>query len=173
MSTASKGRDRGAGSRNRTHDQRFTKPLLYQLSYAGLFRNSTRARAAASDNRRPTIAEAAAVSLRKSLHARGERARHTWWPTRASDIDRIEIGWRTMKKKCSCHGTADTRVSRRQLRAPSALLRGARTPRARTLLDHLQVGASRLALAPASCVLRLLRFAKHRIGPFGFRLRGR
>jgi hypothetical protein len=25
----------GAGSRNRTHDQRFTKPLLYQLSYAG------------------------------------------------------------------------------------------------------------------------------------------
>jgi hypothetical protein len=33
---ASKGRDRGAGSRNRTHDQRFTKPLLYQLSYAGL-----------------------------------------------------------------------------------------------------------------------------------------
>ena len=35
---APKGRDRGAGSRNRTHDQRFTKPLLYQLSYAGLFR---------------------------------------------------------------------------------------------------------------------------------------
>jgi hypothetical protein len=26
----------GAGSRNRTHDQRFTKPLLYQLSYAGV-----------------------------------------------------------------------------------------------------------------------------------------
>src|SRR5207245_4566482 len=26
----------GAGSRNRTHDQRFTKPLLYQLSYAGM-----------------------------------------------------------------------------------------------------------------------------------------
>jgi hypothetical protein len=25
----------GAGSRNRTHDQRFTKPLLYHLSYAG------------------------------------------------------------------------------------------------------------------------------------------
>ena len=25
----------GAGSRIRTHDQRFTKPLLYQLSYAG------------------------------------------------------------------------------------------------------------------------------------------
>ena len=25
----------GAGSRTRTHDQRFTKPLLYQLSYAG------------------------------------------------------------------------------------------------------------------------------------------
>src|SRR5262245_26959960 len=37
MSTGPKGRDRGAGSRNRTHDQRFTKPLLYQLSYAGLF----------------------------------------------------------------------------------------------------------------------------------------
>src|SRR5438552_3835731 len=28
-------RESGAGSRNRTHDQRFTKPLLYQLSYAG------------------------------------------------------------------------------------------------------------------------------------------
>ena len=28
--------DSGAGSRNRTHDQRFTKPLLYQLSYAGI-----------------------------------------------------------------------------------------------------------------------------------------
>ena len=28
-------REFGAGSRNRTHDQRFTKPLLYQLSYAG------------------------------------------------------------------------------------------------------------------------------------------
>ena len=25
----------GAGSRSRTHDLRFTKPLLYQLSYAG------------------------------------------------------------------------------------------------------------------------------------------
>jgi hypothetical protein len=25
----------GAGSRNRTRDLRFTKPLLYQLSYAG------------------------------------------------------------------------------------------------------------------------------------------
>src|SRR5215471_19302079 len=82
----------GAGSRNRTHDQRFTKPLLYQLSYAGLFRNSTRARAAASDNRGPAIADAAAVSLRKSFHARGERARHTWWPTRARDNDPIEIG---------------------------------------------------------------------------------
>ena len=33
----------GAGSRNRTHDQRFTKPLLYQLSYAGDARDSTRA----------------------------------------------------------------------------------------------------------------------------------
>lgn len=35
--------DRGAGSRNRTHDQRFTKPLLYQLSYAGYARDFTRA----------------------------------------------------------------------------------------------------------------------------------
>ena len=32
----------GAGSRNRTHDQRFTKPLLYQLSYAGLQAESPR-----------------------------------------------------------------------------------------------------------------------------------
>ena len=31
----STGLEFGAGSRNRTHDQRFTKPLLYQLSYAG------------------------------------------------------------------------------------------------------------------------------------------
>jgi hypothetical protein len=38
--------DRGAGSRNRTHDQRFTKPLLYQLSYAGRVRDFTRADAA-------------------------------------------------------------------------------------------------------------------------------
>jgi hypothetical protein len=37
------GRDDGAGSRNRTHDQRFTKPLLYQLSYAGDVGDSTRA----------------------------------------------------------------------------------------------------------------------------------
>ena len=27
---------RSAGSRDRTHDLRFTKPLLYQLSYAGV-----------------------------------------------------------------------------------------------------------------------------------------
>jgi hypothetical protein len=36
----------GAGSRNRTHDQRFTKPLLYQLSYAGCVCDFTRASAA-------------------------------------------------------------------------------------------------------------------------------
>ncbi len=36
----------GAGSRNRTHDQRFTKPLLYQLSYAGAGSDFTRAAAA-------------------------------------------------------------------------------------------------------------------------------
>ncbi len=36
-------RSPGAGSRNRTHDQRFTKPLLYQLSYAGLAGDFTRA----------------------------------------------------------------------------------------------------------------------------------
>jgi hypothetical protein len=35
----------GAGSRNRTHDQRFTKPLLYQLSYAGYADDFTRDRA--------------------------------------------------------------------------------------------------------------------------------
>ena len=27
----------GAGARTRTADLRFTKPLLYQLSYAGIF----------------------------------------------------------------------------------------------------------------------------------------
>ena len=48
----------GAGSRNRTHDQRFTKPLLYQLSYAGASLDFTRANAAQAKigNAAPTSA---------------------------------------------------------------------------------------------------------------------
>src|SRR5215471_18821516 len=38
--------------------------------------------------------------------------------------DPIEIGLRTMKKKCSCHGAAESLVSRRQLRAPITLWQG-------------------------------------------------
>jgi hypothetical protein len=64
-----KERDRGAGSRNRTHDQRFTKPLLYQLSYAGLSRDFTRAEAAASGNRSLNATAAAARSTKKTERA--------------------------------------------------------------------------------------------------------
>jgi hypothetical protein len=121
---ASKGRDRGAGSRNRTHDQRFTKPLLYQLSYAGLSEILL-----AQKPLQATIERKARPSTRQTQRTKSTAIGAVALVTDGGlhELPRehaAENGLRTLKKKCSCHGARDTRISRRQLRGPTRAASG-------------------------------------------------
>ena len=82
----------GAGSRSRTHDQRFTKPLLYQLSYAGASLDFTRAFAAKAKIGAATPSSAARKTPREDGRSDGDNA----WPTQRS-------GRLASRRSARCH----------------------------------------------------------------------
>ena len=90
-----------AGSRNRTHDQRFTKPLLYQLSYAGASLDFTRANAAKANIR--------GVMSTSATHRRRRRDRAIWsdnkWPTLRCVTDAA----RKSRRLACCPASASSR----------------------------------------------------------------